>query len=513
MNKIKLRSYLTLLLLIPLYLLAWFMQDKFLLKGDVSWQLHLAKILLSGGNYVKDFFEINPPLSIYLYIPAIYLQKMFSFSNIIALRTYIFIFATLSLLLCYFLLNNISENKDKRIQMTMIIALFFTYLILPFAEFGQRECLSLYLTMPYFLLVSLRLNDKKINHLPALSIGVLAGLGFAIKPFFIFAFCLVEFYCLLGQKSLKESLFSWIRTETLSIFLVFILYLIFIYFFHPDYLKIVIPIASHFYYQSFSVPLKYVIANALILYILLAPCLYPIFSMNKAYNKVAMVLLMAMMGFFIAYLIQQLPWYYHLFPALALTIIIYMLSFSILLTTYSFNKSEFIVALLLIFIAFSYPYHFLKTYYAKSVRIKLNLQPLIDELQANKQNQYVYFLSSSAAYMVSVFEHANALHASRLQFLAWMQRYHYPERFMDPNQLKKNEQFFVNMLVEDLKKNRPALIYVDRLEFIAYDETQTNLDYIQLLSRYPQFKEIWKNYHYWKTVEMPNMYKFDIYIT
>ncbi len=512
MNKVKIQNYLILLLFALLYIFAWRIQDQFLLKGDVSWQMHLARLVLSGGNYVKDFFEINPPLSIYLYMPAVFLQQKFSISGILALRIYIFIFATLSLILCHSLFKKISPSKDKNIRLLFIVTLFFVYLILPFEEFGQRECLLLYLTMPYFLLISIRLKPMKINLLPAVNIGILAGLGFAIKPFFIFAFCLVEIYFLSKQITLRKRLISWIRPETVCIFLIFIFYLIFIYFFHPNYIKVVVPLAANFYYQSFSLPLTYVFFNPLVIYISLTPVFYFFLSANELYKQLFIVLLMALAGFLAAYLVQQLPWYYHVLPAFSIAVIVYVLSFVLFLRQYRCNTSEFLFVLLVCIFIFSYPLFFIKKYYEKCVMIKNGTQPLINELREKREKKYIFFFSSNAAYMVSVFEHADVLHASRLQFLAWMQHYHHasPSQTLAPHQ-KNEEAFFVTMLADDIKKNKPILIYVDQSQFITYEGKSIKIDYIKILSHYPNFKKVWKMYHYWKTVENPSMYKFDIY--
>jgi len=503
--------------LIPLFLAffyscAWLIQGQFLLKGDVSWQMHLARLVLAGGNYVNDFFEINPPLSIYLYMPAIFLQKIGAVSAITALRIYIFVFATFSLAICYFLVKKIFLPKDSIVRSLFLFSLLFIYLILPMDEFGQRECLLLYLTMPYFLLVSLRLTHEKIALLPAIGIGLLAGLGFAIKPFFLLAFGLVELYFMLAQVNSRKYLLSWARAEILVILGVLVLYVAFIYLFHPNYIKIVVPLAARFYYQFFSLPLTYVILNPIIIYTALTPLLYFLLPAKDPYNKLSATLIMALIGFLLAYSAQQLPWYYHALPAFGIAIVVCTLLFSLFLTHYQFNRLEFLFVWFLGALIFLYPFTCIKQYYAKGIMVKQVTQPLVNDLQAKEKNRFVFFFSSSAAYMVSVFEHAGALHASRLQFLAWMQRYFriYPAQFFSLQQ-QKDEQFFMALLVADIKKNKPDLIYVDRLKHPMLYGPGIQLDYIKILSRYHHFKDTWQAYHYWKTVEHAGLYKFDVY--
>lgn len=508
----KIQKFLTPLSFTFFSIVAWFIQSQFLLKGDVSWQMHLARLVLAGGNYVNDFFEINPPLSIYLYMPAVLLQKVSAVSAITALRVYIFLLAAFSLVICYLLVKRIFLPKDSIVRSLFLFALAFIYLILPMDEFGQRECLLLYLTMPYFLLVSLRLDHEKIALLPAVGIGLLAGLGFAIKPFFLFAFGLVELYFMLAQAYSKKYLLSWIRAETLVILAVLILYVAFIYLFHPNYIKIVVPVAARFYYQFFPFPLVYVILNPLFIYPALTPLLYFLLPPKSPYNKLSATLIMALVGFLLAYSVQQLPWYYHALPAFGMAIVVCTLLFSLFLTHYKFNHLEFLFVWFLGAFIFLYPFTCIKQCYAKGIMVKQMAQPLINDLQEKEKNRFVFFFSSSAAYMVSVFEHAGALHASRLQFLAWMKHYFrtYPIQVFTAQQ-KKDEQFFMAMLIADIKKNKPDLIYVDRLKYPTFDGTGIELDYIKILSRYRHFKETWQAYRYWKTVESTRLYQFDIY--
>jgi hypothetical protein len=366
--------------------------------------------------------------------------------------------------------------------------------------------------MPYFLLVSLRLNHGKIPTFPALGIGLLAGLGFSIKPFFLFAFGLVELYYMLVQPYSRKCSLSWIRAETLIILGVLILYLIFIYLFHPNYIQTVVPLAARFYYQSYSLPLQYVILNPLIIYITFAPLLYFLLPAKNPYNKLSATLIMALIGFLLAYSVQQLPWYYHALPAFSIAIIVCALLLGLFITHHQFNQKEFLFVCFLGVFIFLCPFICIKQFYTRGIMLKQMTQPLVDELKAKEKNHFIYFISSSAAYMVSVFEHAEVLHASRLQFLNWMHRYF--RSYSAPifsSQQQKDEQFFVTLLVEDIIKNKPDLIYVDQLKHPMLYGPGIQLDYIKILSRYPSFKRTWQAYHYWKTVEYPGVYKFDIY--
>ncbi|EKD91783.1 MAG: putative membrane spanning protein, partial [uncultured bacterium] len=288
-----------------LYFLAWIIQSQMLIKGDVSWQMHLARSVLNGGNYIKDFFEINPPLSIFLYMPEIFIEKILFVSHIIGLRIYMFLCATGSLLICYVLIKKLFVQYDTKIAFIFLLSLIFIDLILPLNEFGQRENLLVILTMPYFLLAACRVNKIKINLFFAIFIGLLAALGFGLKPFFLIAFILVE-----GYVAFKTNIKNMFRPENMGIVLFLLLYFFVILLFFTSYLTVVTPVALRFYYQLFSKPIKICLLLLPVYFCFFTFIFYYIQHKKNAYDALSSVLALALLGFFIAYLIQRIPWYY-----------------------------------------------------------------------------------------------------------------------------------------------------------------------------------------------------------
>jgi hypothetical protein len=76
---------------------AWLTQSSLMFNSDASWLMLATKRWLTGGNYTHDFFEINPPMILYIYTPAVYLADLLHSSAAIALRIYIIILIAVSL--------------------------------------------------------------------------------------------------------------------------------------------------------------------------------------------------------------------------------------------------------------------------------------------------------------------------------------------------------------------------------------------------------------------------------
>src|SRR5687768_13008857 len=93
------------------------LQSYSFITHDVSWLLHATKRFLHGGTYLSDFFEINPPMAIYIHIPPLLLARFLHLDPIIAFRLCIFFIVLLSLFLSAYLLKKLIKPTDRVIYM------------------------------------------------------------------------------------------------------------------------------------------------------------------------------------------------------------------------------------------------------------------------------------------------------------------------------------------------------------------------------------------------------------
>lgn len=149
-------------------------QSQLLLSGDVSYLMQAAEQLSSKERYATHIFETNPPLILYLYMPAVWLIKHFSWTPAFGLRSYVMILSFLSLALSFSFLKKLINPGDKQVLYAVFITLLFAFFILPLDSFGQREHLLIILIMPYLLLQALNLENKCVPK------SVRALVGFAL---------------------------------------------------------------------------------------------------------------------------------------------------------------------------------------------------------------------------------------------------------------------------------------------------------------------------------------------
>ncbi|MHB1948685.1 MAG: hypothetical protein ACYCQI_11300 [Gammaproteobacteria bacterium] len=296
---------------------AWIIQSTLLLNVDVSWLLEASKRMLAGGSYTKDYFENNPPWILYFYAFPVMVAKIFSISIIVSLRVYVFLLAILSTLLSYYFLRQIVAQQDILLAKFLTLALVILFLILPLGELGQRDHLLFVLSVPYFLMLTLRLQDRQVNGHLAVAVGVLAGSVFLMKPYFLMALGLIEFYYFLNKKKIS----ALFRPETLTIMAMLLVYMVLLLVRHNDYLTLVLPFAARWCYKATKNPLSIVLNNvatmSCLAVILLALATYEVMR----YRQLMLIFLLAFAGFFFSYFIQHEAWFYHLLPALSLALL------------------------------------------------------------------------------------------------------------------------------------------------------------------------------------------------
>jgi hypothetical protein len=332
--------------IIAVYVLAIMNQAHFILNWDVSWLLHVSQRLLAGGNYTQDFFEINPPLILYLYTPPALLAKLLSISIIVTLRIYVFLLATISLAVSYLLLNKIFQARDNKILILFFLTLCMSLLVLPFQQFGQREHLSIILAMPYLLLVAARLQGNTINKNLAIALGLMAALGFGLKPYFLVTPVLVEVYYLFHTRKLS----SMLRPETLTMLFTLLSYLLIVFIFHQSYLHTIIPLALRSYYLPYQTSVWLMLLNQLTFCCYFPVLFFIIQYKNNPYKILSSILLLAMCGYYVAFLMQRTLWDYHVTPAYLMGTLLEILLLG-LLAQYSPASKRNIIWLILLALA------------------------------------------------------------------------------------------------------------------------------------------------------------------
>ena len=220
------------------------LQSRVHLNHDVSYFVHFSRWLLQGRALGSDLLDGNLPMVWVLFMPSAALVQSNLLDEPSAVRVVFWAYFLISTALLIGVLSRL-ESRDRAASAGWVVAFVLIATLAPGFSFGQREHACVLFGMPYLAAAVLRLQGgQSPRKSVAVSIGLLAGIGFAIKPYFLAVPALVELLLLarLGWRSLL------VRVESLVFGLTVLAYVVTAGLLIPDYLKFDIELTRSTYW-------------------------------------------------------------------------------------------------------------------------------------------------------------------------------------------------------------------------------------------------------------------------
>lgn len=252
-----------------------------ILNHDVTFLAWVARKVLGSAVYGRDIYDVNPPLAVLLYVPAALLAPVTGHDP--AIRLWMILLASLSA-------AGLWQVADRRLRTPLAVALVLFYLLAFRGDFAQREQMAFLLCAPYVAGRSSTRGWALVN-------GVMAGVGFLIKPHFL----LVPMLLLMLRRT--------VGTEERVIAATALAYAGSLVVFFQPYLFEMVPMAMATYWAITY--LRIILAAQLIL---LAVYALPIF-LAAARQPAALPYFLATLGFAAAAALQGKGFLYHFIPA------------------------------------------------------------------------------------------------------------------------------------------------------------------------------------------------------
>ncbi len=287
-------------------------------KDDVAWLLYVARKWLAGQRLYEDLVEVNPPLIIWIYaIPAWVAMWLDVQPKLIA----ILFFATLVLGAAWWsacLLHGRSRLFASRTPVFGVIGIVL--LIMPGVEFGQREHLMIAAILPYLCVMASWLDGTNVRRRTSISVGIIAGLGCALKPTYGLVFLVPELVGMLRGRKL-------LRWAPISAALAALLYAVSILALCPAFLNYAVPLALALYGGT-DTPLIDLFYAARVLFfgvgviVILWLTSRHRLAARSSFNACLFEILAAFaIGSTLVFLLQGKDWFYHTIPAAMATVL------------------------------------------------------------------------------------------------------------------------------------------------------------------------------------------------
>ena len=217
---------------------------------DVSWMLIAAARLVDGGAYVKDIYEVNAPLAVFIYCPGALLAKWFGLAPWTAFLIASYALIAASLLASGVLLARLFPER-LGLAGALVVVSTIILLVLPGYEFGQREHYTVILFLPYVIAAALEDSVGPVRpRILMVAICLAAAVGALIKPFFILFPAAIFVSRVIQERSLLAALR---RIDVATFILAGLGYLFLLLVIYPGWIQIMLATVT-LYQELYSHP-------------------------------------------------------------------------------------------------------------------------------------------------------------------------------------------------------------------------------------------------------------------
>ena len=469
-------------------------------RPDTGFLLDAAARVLDGARLYVDVVEINPPLIIALNMVAVLSARLLDISEILAYRLGFTAVLVGALCLAGWLLRRLF-SRETVLQRVFLLLLAFVLFPLARQDFGEREHLVLALLVPYLLLVTARRLGRDIARMPALAVGGLAGLAFALKPHFLLLWLAVEGYLRTGRRGYPRR----ILPETLAIAAFLASYGIALLVLTPQYLELVGLLAgpySRFLYAPFLHVLVTGPGAVLAIYALLAfAALRPHARRPELWQSLAL----GTAACLVAGAAQQKGLRYHLYPSFALgTVMLGVIAWDTgrpLLNRVRLMYRWLAVSVLaatVIVVCFQNAAVAMGT---SGDADRDQFEELVQLVRARAAGESVYVMSYHLRSAYPLINYSGARSASRFPQL-WILAAEYidelkssgPLVYHAAREMSTSERYLNQAVLDDLRAHSPKLLVVFRHARDLPVNGLRRLDYVAYFARDPRIARILQDY-------------------
>lgn len=285
---------------------------------DVAWLITLSERLLDGQTAYVDFFEVNPPASILLYVPAVFIARLLSLPPEFTVKASVYLLFFASVLLC----RRIERRRWTDVAPGSRLAAYAAILLLlPGRDFAQREHFIAIALLPIAAVFSRRAEGARVGLLPAVIAGTMAGASIALKPHFALAVAAPWGFVVWSSRHPREAVLrSVFAPELIAAATVALGYLLVVWTCFPAFLKDMLPLVLDMYVVYRLSPVELLTSGNTLVWGAAAALTLRLAPARKSCPR-RTVLLLSSVGCLAAWLIQGKSWTYQGYPAVALALV------------------------------------------------------------------------------------------------------------------------------------------------------------------------------------------------
>lgn len=279
--------------------------------ADTSWLITVIERLDAGDRLFVDVVELNPPFSIWLYMPAVRFAALVGVAPESIVRLYTILICLTGTMFAGWMLTA-GRLVERRPAMLVSMALFAITVLISGDSFSERDQIGSVLCLPLLILAAWRASPKPAER-PSTAHWLVAGVGGGVlamvKPYY--AVVVVAAACLLAWR--RRDLRVFFLPEFLLSGTITAGYLALIYIQYPVFFETLLPLLRETY-MAYRRP----IASLSIVFVFWFPLFgaYLLIRQRIVRCNAADFLMVASVAALLPYFLQGKGWNYHAYPAL-----------------------------------------------------------------------------------------------------------------------------------------------------------------------------------------------------
>jgi hypothetical protein len=290
---------------------------------DCSWLIVAGGRLLDGERLYVDILETNPPLSVWLYLPLVLLERATGIEAEFWLGLAVVLLALASILYSARLLGAAVPRYRHSRFAWLIPAVYCGVLLLYPDQFGQREQLALIALLPWIALTAARDRDQRFEA-GSIADKIVAGLAAAFvvmvkPPYYALAIVLPSAYMAVKRRSFAPLFVA----ENMIGAAITVVYLVSIPVYHPAFIDLFHDLLAPIYLPLREPAYELAAKPAGLLFMAMLAAI--IAGGVKQLDRDVKLLFVVAAGFVPAFVTMGKAWTYHAIPFLTLGLIALML--------------------------------------------------------------------------------------------------------------------------------------------------------------------------------------------
>ena len=466
---------------------------------DVAYYVNAVERLLDGARLYRDLIDVNVPTIYGVMALPVWLARRLGIAPTLAFNLFVLLMAALS--------TGAVHRATRRVLPDAIIladilagVLLIGFLVTPGFVFGQREHLAAMALAPYAVCRAGRKPALPGSAFRAV-VGVIAGVGVALKPHFLLIALGMELALLLRRgKTWRPGLEFVLMALTVGTCAAATLMLL------PEYLERILPLARAVY-GGWESPLRQIVQPGQFAFIAVSVlAVFLALKLDPRVGDVTSALVGGAVGGYAAFLLQSKGWYYQVLP----TLIFYSAAFALALAGHVLRgadnerPSRILTAGGVIFAGLAlagFVFRLVDDYRNDAVMRGFSAST-VQVLRQYAHNEPALFISLYVDYTFPGVNYAGALYPYRWHHLLPIPGLYHdfvpgPDGrvFRQPQEMGPVERDFFESFVDDAVRYQPRIVLVDRRQGIR-PGLSNQLDLFLYFCQSPRFADLMKGYHW-----------------